>query len=244
MREELADQLPEDYVKTVAYPWFRQIMTKASEGREWSWTEVCPDAVVGFSPNGSGFSLALHWAQYLSLFASNNGINDGSTVPSADRVKVPFPGSDQGLDSKFTPVSSRLLGRISIFSALHPESCGGKVVNMMDSDRPTTFRELWPSIAAWFGLDGVGPSNKEDELKPGEYVTKHKQEFEALGRSRALTCGVGAGSGQLDLVGWWLTFDRQLSGERLRSLGFREERDPIEGWIEAFEQFRAAGIIL
>ncbi|VUC28863.1 unnamed protein product [Clonostachys rosea] len=239
--EAMADQLPDDYAKTVAYPWFRKILTKASNGRGWSWTEVCPDAVIGFSPNGSGWSLALHWAQYLSLYSYNEGrgiANEGS------QVSVSFPGCEGALDSKFTPVSSKILGRIAIFAALNPDICSGKVINMADDEHPTTFRQLWPKIASWFGLSGVGPSTETDALKPGEYVKKNEAIFSEQNRAKALSCGVGAGSQQLDSVGFWLTFDRQLSLDRLRACGFHERRDPIEGWIEAFEQFREAGIIL
>ncbi|CAH0048114.1 unnamed protein product [Clonostachys solani] len=239
--EAMADQLPDDYAKTVAYPWFRKILTEASNGRGWSWTEVCPDAVIGFSPNGSGWSLALHWAQYLSLYSHNKG---AGVATEGSKTPVPFPGCEEALDSKFTPVSSKILGRIAIFAALNPDVCGGKVINMADGAHPTTFRQLWPMIAAWFGLAGVGPSAETDAPKPGEYVKKHETIFSEKNRAKALSGGVGAGSKQLDSVGFCLTFDRQLSLERLRACGFHERRDPIEGWIEAFEQFREAGLIL
>lgn len=236
LEEKLADQLPQDYAKTCAYPWFRQILTRASQGRAWSWTEVCPDAVVGFSPNGSAFSLALHWAQYLSLYAFNHGVGE--------EIRVAFPGCQEAFDSKFTPVSGKTLGRISIHAALNQGSCAAKVVNMADDERPTSFSKLWPAIAAWFGLVGVGPGAGEGAPSPSEYVDSFKHVFAEQGRPRALTCGVGVGSAQLDSVGWWLKFDRHLSLGRLRALGFDEERNPVEGWLDAFEQFRAAGIIL
>jgi hypothetical protein len=197
--------------------------------------------VVGFSPNGSAFSLALHWAQYLALYALNHRESIGHAA--GERPKVAFPGSEEGFDSKFTPVSGRMLGRIAIHAAVHPGICGGKVVNMMDTETPTTYRQLWPVITGFFGLEGVGPDNDKERLKPGEYVAKYRHLFEKSGRPKAVTCGVGAGSQQLDAVGWWLTFDRELSGERLRSLQFKEQRDPIEGWLEAFGQFKNVGII-
>ncbi|KAF7551199.1 hypothetical protein G7046_g7783 [Stylonectria norvegica] len=241
LEESMADNLPEGYAKSVAYPWFRSILTEASAGRGWNWSEVCPDVVVGFSPIGSNFSLALHWAQFLSLYAHNHGVRDGSS--SHGQIKVPFPGSVQGYDSLFTPVSSRILGRIAVHAALNPGKCGAKVLNMLDNSKPTTFRELWPAIAAWFGLVGVEPSGDDKVLPPGEYIDKYKHVFEEYGLPKAITAGVGAGNKQLDSVGWWLTFDRQLSPERLRAVGFDEERAPAIGWLEAFDKFRAAGIV-
>ncbi|KXH62581.1 hypothetical protein CNYM01_02784 [Colletotrichum nymphaeae SA-01] len=240
LEESMADNLPEDYAKTVAYPWWRKILSRASDGKPWTWSEVCPDAVVGFSPNGSGFSLALHWAQYLSLYAYNHGVGKNSKSD----VEVPFPGNQAGYNSLCTPVSSRTLGRIAIHASLHGEKCGGKVINMADREQPTKFSDLWPSLADWFGLVGVGPRENDNAEKPGEYVKRHRQIFEEQGCGRAVTAGVGGGSIQLDSVGYWLSFDRQLSLQRLRSVGFTEERDPIEGWLEAFERFREASIIL
>ncbi|KAL3470498.1 hypothetical protein BJX99DRAFT_48387 [Aspergillus californicus] len=237
LHESLAERLPEDYKKTVAYPWFREILTSASQGRSWTWTEVCPDAVIGFSPNGSAFSLALHWAQYLSLYAFNHRESDEGSV------EVPFPGTEAGYRSLYTPVSGKILGRIAIHAALHAEKCGGKVVNMLDTDGPISASDIWPGIAAWFGLKGVGPVEDQAALLPGEYIAKHRHIFAEQGKPKALSCGVGTGSSQLDSVGSWLEFDRQFSPERLRAVGFLEQRDPVEGWLEAFDGFKRAGII-
>ncbi|EAW20652.1 uncharacterized protein NFIA_030850 [Aspergillus fischeri NRRL 181] len=203
------------------------------------------DAVVGFTPNGSAFSLTLHWAQYLSLYAYNHGIRPDDTSSSNKyEVEVPFPGNEAGYQSLLTPVSEKILGRIAIHAALNPDKCGQKIINMVDNDRPVNFAELWPAIANWFGLKGVGPSETGDALKPGEYVTKFRHLFTENGRPKGVTCGVGAGSAQLDSLGWWLSFHRHLSSERLRGLGFTEQRNPVEGWLDAFERFRKAGIIL
>ncbi|KAL4737933.1 hypothetical protein BDV11DRAFT_206399 [Aspergillus similis] len=208
LEESMADTLPEDYAKTVAYPWFRKILTEASKDRTWTWSEVCPDAV-------------------------------GSTDKE---LEIPFPGSEAGYRSLYTPVSSEILGRIAIHAALHPELCGGKIINMIDNDTPVSASDLWPGIAAWFGLKGVGPA-EDDTLKPSEYIDKYRHLFAQNGMPKGLTCGVGNGKKQLDSVGWWLVFDRQFSPKRLRSVGFTEQRDPLEGWFEAFERFREAGII-
>ncbi|KAL4978965.1 hypothetical protein BDW66DRAFT_164182 [Aspergillus desertorum] len=247
LRESLADNLPEDYARTVAYPWFRQILTEAStgSGRSWTWTEICPEAVIGFTPNGSAFSLALHWAQYLSLYAYNHRHSENA-------AEVPFPGTEAGYRSLYTPVSGHILGRIAVFAALNGATCGGKVINALDQDEPVSASDVWPAIAAWFGLKGVDPrtnpgteSSPDDDasLKPSEYIDKYRHLFSENGKPKALTCGVGAGNKQLDSVGWWLGFDRQFSPERLRSVGLTEHRDPVKGWIEAFEAFRRAGII-
>jgi hypothetical protein len=197
----------------------------------------------------------------LSLYAHihNAGSSDTqstNTRTTDEKVKVHFPGNHAGYNSLNTPTSAKTIARFAIFASLNRESCGGgQLFNIADRERPTMMKELWPGIVNWFGLEGVGPREEDegesaapehadDLLKPGEYVKKHREEFRGMGLPNAASCGVSVGSVQLDSVGWWLTFDRQLNLAKLRGSGFLEEREPLEGWIEAFEGFRRAGVIL
>lgn len=215
---------------------------------------------IGFTPNGSQFSLALHWAQYLSLYAVNHGVGPNEASQSTT-VEVPFPGNPASANAKFTPVSSKTIARFMIYASLHPGTCGGgRLFNIADGEAPCTFGEIWPRLAEWFGLVGVGPSeNMQDQdraLKagelpqtslsrtPGEYVAKHRDTFAKHGAVNAASGGVGVGSRQLDSVGYWLTFDRQLSLKKLRETGFEGDRDPVQGWLESFEKFRSARLII
>ncbi|KAI1496145.1 hypothetical protein F5X99DRAFT_422359 [Biscogniauxia marginata] len=253
LTEPMVDNLPADYAKTVVYPAHREFLSAACRGKEWTWCEVCPDAIIGFTPNGSQYSLALHWAQYLSLYAYNHGIglrtqSGGTSEP----VEVPFPGNEAAYNALSSPVSARTLARFSIYASLHPETGGGgQIFNVADREEPSSFKDVWPGLAAWFGLLGVGPIGEVPgpvasgaSLKPGEYIRLHSHVFSELGLHKALISGVGAGRNQLDSVGSWLTFDRQLSLKKLRGSGFDEERDPIAGWVGSFELFRKAGLIL
>ena len=100
--------------------------------------------------------------------------------------------------------------------------------------------ERWPAIARWFGLEGVGPDvDAKDALKPGEYMEKHKRVLEEQG---------GKGSKvfkaeYLDGYGYHFTFDRHMSLEKVRKVGFEEEIDPNSSWFRAFERLRSAGMI-
>ncbi|KAF2994480.1 hypothetical protein E8E13_001102 [Curvularia kusanoi] len=103
-------------------------------------------------------------------------------------------------------------------------------------------RENWPKITKYFNLTGVPPastSSTSDE-KPSEFIEQHKNVLEAAG-----AVGIDIwNAAQLDSYGYWLTFDRQLSLARLRQAGFNEERRPIDGWVEAFELFKRAGMVM
>lgn len=217
---------------------------------------------IGFTPNGSQYSLALHWAQYLSLYAYNHDIGP-NTQTKQGTAKITFPGNVASSKSLSTPVSSKTVARFMIYASVHAEKCGdGQLFNIADNEKPCTFGEIWPQLAEWFGLTGVGPgenSSAQDKrdtfevgelpqntphLTPGEYIAQNKGIFTQNGREKAVRGGVGAGNRQLDSVGYWLTFDRQMSLKRLRETGFEEERDPVQGWLESFAMFRRAGLIL
>lgn len=148
-----------------------------------------------------------------------------------------------------------------IYASLHPERCGdGRLFNISDNEVPCKYGELWPRLAKWFGLVGTTPDEEFHEqqntlkvgelpqitpnLTPGEYITKHRDVFALNGCGNALTGGVGVGNRQLDSVGYWLSFDRQLSLERLKETGFELDRDSVQSWLETFAMFRKAGLIL
>jgi hypothetical protein len=207
------------------------MLTEESAGQRWTWCELCPDVIVGFTPNGSGFSLAGHWAVYLYAYKLVHGEN----------AEVPFPGVKAGYDAHFTEVSSATLAKLAIHASLHPEHFRERIFNIADSATPSTFRERWPQITSWFGLRGIPPPNtaSANDPKPSDFIKKYQNKLKAAGVK-----GVDIwNAGQLDSVGYWLTFDRHLSLDRVRSAGFVEESKPEEGWFDAFEMFKKAGMI-
>jgi hypothetical protein len=42
----MVSNLPRDYAATVVYPAYRKLLDEASKGKNWTWCEVCPDAIV------------------------------------------------------------------------------------------------------------------------------------------------------------------------------------------------------
>ena len=230
--EEMAHNLPADYKETVAYPHYRAMLSLESANANWSWCELVPDAIIGFTPNGSGFSLAGHWATYLSTYRLVYG----------EGAEVRFPGVLKGYESFFTSVSASSLARVAVFASMHPEEFGERIFNVADSEKPASMRQIWPQITACFGLKGVPPSataSPEDE-KPSQFVKRHA---EVLRKAGVKEVGIW-NKKQLDSYGYWLTFDRQLGLGRLRGTGWGEEREMIEGWREAFDMFRKAGMVV
>lgn len=49
LHEAMVNNLPSDYARTVTYPVYRAMLEAASKDTGWTWCEVCPDAIVGFT---------------------------------------------------------------------------------------------------------------------------------------------------------------------------------------------------
>ncbi|KAJ7579828.1 hypothetical protein C8J56DRAFT_1016255 [Mycena floridula] len=204
---------------------FQDLLAERSAGKSWSWCDIRPDLVVGFAPNGSAYSLVGYWANYLAVYRQVEGKG----------AKVAFPGSKAGYDSLFNDVSSGVIARAAIWASLNPDKTSGEIFNVANSATPSSMRERWPRIAAWFGLVGVGPENlKLDALAPRTYVEKHGKGIKLMEIS---------GAEFLDYYGYHLDFDRHFDLEKIKKAGFQEDRDGHESWIEAFERYKAAGFL-
>lgn len=238
--------LPEGSQDTINYPGMRDALTKANEGRQWTWCDIRPDAVVsltlwdrsanaqrtqvGFVPNGSAFNLTAHWANYLSLYALVEGRG----------AEVPFPGTLKAYNSLYNEASADIIARCSIWAALHPEKAkGGQAFNIADQAKAESMRERWPRLAAYFGLQGIAPSEYQNILKPSEYIAKHSAVLEEAGVKSSPVFK----SEFLDSYGYYLDFDRHLSLEKVKKAGFTEELDPNQSWFRAFDRYRKAEMI-
>ena len=58
LTEDMVNNLPPSYAKTVVYPAYRELLNAASKGKKWTWCEVCPDAIVSLSFINSSISVA------------------------------------------------------------------------------------------------------------------------------------------------------------------------------------------
>ncbi|KAK0647305.1 Short chain dehydrogenase sirS [Lasiodiplodia hormozganensis] len=229
---ETMDPLPEPYRSNVFYYNYQSTLRTASADKPWTWAEIRPDAIIGFSPTGSTYNLTAHWATYLSAFALVHGRG----------ARVPFPGTAAGwADAPSNDASSAIIARAAIWASLHPDVSSGQLFNIADEEKPLAMSERWPRLAAWFGLEGVGPASEGEEvLRPGKFVERHKEVLERAGVKGASVWQAEA----LDTVGECYAFDRRLGLGKIRAAGFVEERDAVESWWRAFERFREAGMIV
>lgn len=185
---------------------------------------------MGFTPNGSPFNLAAHWASYPSLYALVEGKG----------AAVPYPGTKDGYECLFNDASADIIAKFSIWASLHPEKAGnGQLFNIANEDKPSKMSDRWPGLTQYFGLKGVGPTKDPSALKPGEYIKKHQHVFEEHG----IKASKVVQSEHLDGYGYHFTFDRQLSLKKAKRAGFSEEIDSNFSWFKAFGRFKRFGMI-
>ncbi|KAI3608929.1 sirq protein [Moniliophthora roreri] len=228
LRESMG-RLPPPAGDEVYYFKFEDMLTERSKGKKWSWTEVMPDAIIGVAPNGSNYNLTAHWALYLATYAAVEG--KGATIP--------FPGSEDGWNALYNDASAEIIAKFVIWASLNPEKGGGGRFNIADRAEPSSMKEIWPAIAEFFGLKGVGPADDGKLVRPSEYVKEHRDVLENAGVKIEQVWGTG----QLDALGYHLSFDRHLSIDKARAAGFHEELDPKKSWIKAFERMRDVGLL-
>lgn len=103
----------------------------------------------------------------------------------ATSKRIPFPGTADSYNHLHSNISSDQLGRFHIYASLHPELTAGKAFNIADEDKGLSWAMVWPGIAAYFGLEGVGPIEGEGES--GEmWVMSNKSDWDRWTRENGL----------------------------------------------------------
>jgi hypothetical protein len=129
-----------------------------------------------------------------------------------------------------------MIARFSIWASLHPEKTGnGEIYNIVDQTRPLSMKTHWSVIASFFGLEGTGPTENQDPilLRPTEYMEKYQDKVPGGGASKLWKAS------WLDEYGHWTSFDRQFCVDKIRSVGFVEERDANSSWLDTFALLKA-----
>ncbi|KAK5109709.1 hypothetical protein LTR85_002287 [Meristemomyces frigidus] len=205
-----------------------------SNGKRWKYADIRPDAIIGFVPNHNAMNLAEPIALYCSLWKSLGPSNE-----------IPFPGTSETYSTLHSDCSQDVVARVHIFASLHPEITGGEAYNVADSDTSNSWEDVWPGIAAYFGLKGVGPL-PEGQLAGEAWVRSESAEWDKWTREKQLKPNV------LDNTCWgfmtvlandYASFDRSLDISKARSTGFSERRNHVQSYHIAFDRMRDAGII-
>lgn len=199
-------------------------------GKRWTWTATRPHSVCGYA-RGNPLNLAVALGMYGSLQKSLGGA-------------FAFPGTPACFEARFNVADSELLARASIWASTTP-GCGNQAFNINNGD-VFRWRELWPRLAGFFGLNAAGPQAQ----RLPEFFAQHEGEWRRLERAHGLV-----GFPYERLARWTqgdyhpphsrfaCEYDVVSDLGRARSHGFGECLDSAEMFLKLFARLRAERVI-
>ncbi|KAI9721321.1 MAG: hypothetical protein M1828_005181 [Chrysothrix sp. TS-e1954] len=231
--KESAPRIPKPYYDNIFYYGQHDILKDMSSTRSWTFSEVIPDVIIGFTPGTNFMNCAQGLGLWLSLVRE---IEDQG-------AKVPFPGTDKSWLCKHTDSSQDILARSEIHIALHRDTCmNASQFNSADG-AVVTWSDKWPGICKYFGLQGTLPGSEPYSIEA--WVKSNQQAWQALAQKHNLRQGIFENFSWpfLYFVMTAFDFDRHYDLSALRSTGFTESLDTVGGYTTAFDRMSAAKII-
>ncbi|KAF2146173.1 uncharacterized protein K452DRAFT_263800 [Aplosporella prunicola CBS 121167] len=231
--KESYPRIPEPWASNIFYYTQYDLLQNLSEGKAWTFSEIRPDGIVGFTPSSNAMNQAQGIGIYLTVFREVYGAG----------AEVPFPGYEHGYHSTHSDTFQDILSKMEIYAALNPDKCGnGGVFNVGDG-KTVSWAQVWPRLCEYFGLVGTGPVKSSKSMQ--DFVKEHRHAWAASVDKYGVSADV------VDKQGWGHThfmvvdfdFDRQYDLTRSREVGFTEEIDTVEGYFQAWERMRSAKIL-
>lgn len=158
---------------------------------------------------------------------------------------VKFPGTVSNFNYTYTDSSQDVIARAEIFlSVQKPGEANGEAFNVADTATPGPWSVKWSIVAAYFGLEGAGPG----DLGWGaidEWWSAHHEEYQEMCDKFGLKKrNIARETWVLFKCGFTLLDrDRELSLDKIRGLGFVEERKVGEGHTLSFDRMAALKVI-
>ena len=224
--------MPQVY-DSVFYYTQHDILKKMSASRSWTYSEIRPDVIIGFTPGTNFMNCAQGLGLWLSLAREVHGSG----------TKISFPGSKESFNNKHTDTFQDILGKMDIYVAINHDRCGnGGTFNCADGN-VVTWSDKWPGICEDFGLEGAPPGPEPYSIE--DFVRKHSATWEQMVQKQGLKQGI------MEQFSWpflyfvttAFNFDRQYDLSNARSVGFTETIDTVKGYTTAFQRMREAKII-
>ncbi|OKP86861.1 NAD-dependent dehydratase [Paenibacillus helianthi] len=203
----------------------QNFLEKQQLGKSWTWSAIRPSVVCGFAL-GNPMNLAMVIAVYASL---------------SKELELPlrFPGKPGAYHSLLEMTDAGLLAQATVWAATDTR-CANQAFNITNGD---LFRwdELWPKIAAFFGLDTAPPlpmslsvvMEDKEQLWNGMV---EKYGLEPNSYQDVSSWGFG------DFVFSW-DYDFFADGSKARRFGFHEFIETEVMFMRIFADFRSRKII-
>ncbi|PYH89335.1 hypothetical protein BO71DRAFT_423085 [Aspergillus ellipticus CBS 707.79] len=233
--KEDAPRIPSPYGDEIFYYAQVDLLKEAAQGKQWRWCEVRPDQIIGHVPCTTSMTTVEPIALYLALYRYVHG--PGATVA--------FPGTPKNYTYTYTDSSQDIMSRAEIYlSVVRPNKANGEAFNIADTATPGPWSVKWPILAEYFGLKSTGPVQKE-YTEIDEWWNDHQKDYGRMCQEYGLQrrdigpetwVFVGAGFKLLDR-------NREFSLDKIRRLGFIEERSVGHGHLLAFDRLVEARVI-
>ncbi|MEV0087004.1 SDR family oxidoreductase [Saccharopolyspora sp. NPDC050642] len=219
-RETDARPMPPEFMASQ-----QQFLEQRQRGKAWTWTALRPSVVAGFAL-GNPMNLAMVIAIYAAISKELG-------------LPLRFPGKPGAYDSLLEMTDAGLLAKATVWAATS-ERAENQAFNINNGDL-FRWRELWPKIAAHFGLEVADPlpMSLSDVMadKAGlwqQMVADHGLEPHAY--QEVSSWGFG------DFVFSW-DYDMFADGSKARRFGFHEFVDTEAMFLEIFDDLRARRVI-
>jgi nucleoside-diphosphate-sugar epimerase len=191
----------------------------------WTWSAIRPSVVCGFGV-GNPMNLAMVIAVYAAICAELG-------------LPLRFPGKPGAYDSLLDMTDAGLLAKATVWAATEPR-CANQAFNINNGDL-FRWRELWPKIADFFGLDVAPPL----PMSLAATMADKEQLWSAMTAKHGLTPHPFA-----EVSSWpfgdfvfSLDYDMFADGTKARRFGFHEYVETEAMFLDIFTDFRRRGIV-
>lgn len=195
------------------------------KGKSWTWSSYRPHGLCGVSVGS-----AMNQLMALAIYAS---------ISKELGLALKFPGKPGAFKAVYQFTDARLLARAMMWATTKP-AFHNRAFNLTNGD-PDRWENIWPSIAANFGLEAAGVQT----ISLATFMADKQPVWDELVRKHGLKPYKLA-----DLVNWqfadWVyssEFDQISSLAAFRATGWHETLRAEDMFSEQFKQLRQQKII-
>ncbi|OBZ08246.1 SDR family oxidoreductase [Bacillus sp. FJAT-26390] len=203
----------------------QQFLERRQPGSSWTWSALRPSVVSGFAL-GNPMNLAMVIAVYASISKELG-------------LPLRFPGKPGAYNSLLEMTDAALLAKATVWAATD-ERCANQAFNITNGDL-FRWNELWPKIAASFGLEAAPPLQMSLE----EVMADKEELWSSMVEKHGL-----ANNAYKDVSSWrfgdfvfsW-DYDFFADGSKARRFGFHEFVDTEAMFMDIFKELRQRKVI-
>ncbi|KAH8554269.1 NAD(P)-binding protein [Umbelopsis sp. PMI_123] len=208
--------------------------------KNWRWLITRPGVILGVSKGN-----AMNFAVTIALYAS---------LQKELKKDFVWPGNEVEYNAIFDHASADNNSRFQIYLSVNDKVPSG-AFNIKDKDQ-TTYAELWPKIAQYFGLRVPDPQFKDEKAKhpkPNSMycqfpLVKYAEENKATWHEIAKKYDLDPSA--YDYATWGFvdavtgrTWPDYASMEKAKQYGWTEERDTVQSYYDIFDELKKMKVI-